>query len=322
MRQTLRRSQEDWIRRMQKQLDLMNVRVHRAVSDITGVTGMAIVRSIVAGERDPAALAALRDRRCGKNVEEIRRELTGNWREEHLQNLELALASYDHFTDQIARIDRSIHKNLASIRAIREQAGKPVAAAAEPHPSQKKAKRMIKRGEEPMRDALVCTFGIDLTRIEAISVETAACVFMEMGPDIPARFPTEKKFLAYLRLAPQLAISGGHPVHRKGRNPRGGRPPLKRILMLSASTLRSSESALGDYYRRVSFRKGAGVACFATAAKLAQRIYRALKFGIDHAIDGDERWQQAETDRRRARLQRQAFHLGMKLSPIPGSVNA
>ena len=313
MRQELRKNQDDWIRRVQKQLDLMNVRVHRAVSDITGTTGMAIIRAILAGERDPQTLAALRDPRCRKNKNEIARELTGDWREEHLLNLKLAMASYDHFAGQIAEADRNIDAALTRLRAVRQAAGQPVAAVVPPHPSPTKAKRLSKRGEEPLRQALGCTYGVDLTRIEGISIEAAACVFMELGPDIPTRFPTEKQFVSYLKLAPRLAISGGHKVQGKGKVARRGGPPLRRILLTSASTVRESQTALGDYYRKTAYRKGAGVAAFATAGKLAQRIYRALDKGVDYAIGGDERWHHTELERRRARLARQAATLGMDL---------
>lgn len=320
MRQTLRSSQQDWIRRMQKQLDLMNVRVHRAVSDITGVTGMAIVRAIMAGERDPATLASLRDRRCRKSVKQIERELTGNWREEHLQNLALALATYDHFATMVEQLDRHITDKLEAIRAVRHAAGKTVADCAEPLPCAAKAKRVVKRGEEPMRQALARTFGIDLTRLEGICSETASCVFMELGPDIPERFPSEQQFLSYLRLAPGLAISGGRPLPGKKSKRRHTRmPPLKRLLMNSASTLRRSNTTLGDYYRKLAFRKGAGVAVFATARKLAQRIYRAMKFGTDYVLEGERLWHETDRRRRLARLKRQASQLGMELAPVPDS---
>ena len=315
MRQTLYRDQDDWIRRVQKQLDLMNVRVHRAVSDITGVTGMAIIRAILGGERDPRALAALRDRRCRKSEEEIARELTGDWRREHLQNLAVAMATYDHFTAQIAPVDRNLDELLMRIRAVREAAGKPVASVVPPHPSAEKGQRLVQRDQDAMRQALVRTFGIDLTRIEAIGAEAAACVFMELGPDIPERFPTEKKFVAYLRLAPRLGISGGRPVPSKSKAPRRGSPPLKRILLSAVVGLRQSKTALGAYYRKTAYRKGSSVAAFATAAKLAQRIYRALAYGIEYATQGDEQWQRADLDRRRARLARQAATLGMNLVP-------
>jgi transposase len=315
MRQSLRRSQEDWIRRIQKHLDMMNVRIHRAVSDITGVTGMAMLRAIVAGERDPANLAALRDRRCHKSIELIVRELTGNWREEHLQNLELSLETYDHFTRQIERVDRHIADKLEMLRLVRESAGLAVLSQAPDHPSPEKAKRLIRRGEEPMRQALARTFGIDLTRIEAVAVETAASVFMEMGPDIPDRFSTEERFLSYLRLAPRLAISGGRRHPPKGRRIAAGGLPLRRHLLTAASTVRNSSTPLGDYYRKLAYRKGAAVAAFATAGKIAKRIYRALKHGIDHAIEGERRYQETEKARRIARLSRHAATLGMNLVP-------
>jgi transposase len=315
MRHTLRQSQDDWIRRIQKQLDLMNVRVHRAVSDITGLTGMLILRRILAGERDPRKLAALRDPRCRKSEEEIARELTGNWREEHLQNLAVTMSMYDHLSAQIATTDQNIGQLLTRIRAIREATGQAVAAVVPPHPSEEKRRRMIKRGEEPMRQELARTFGTDLTVIEGVGVEAAACVYMELGPDIPTRFPTEHHLVSYLKLSPRLAISGGQPVHRKSKSPHRGSLPLKRVLLTAASAVRDSKTALGDYYRKIAYRKGAGVAAFATAAKLAQRIYRALAHGIEYATGGDARWQSTEQERRRARLARQAASLGLILVP-------
>jgi transposase len=316
MRQTLRRNQDDWLRRIQKQLDLMNVRVHRAVSDITGVTGMAIIRAILAGERDPLALARLRDRRCRKSQEGIARELTGDWREEHLANLEVAVGCHDHLAAQIAKVDRTLAGFLDRLRGEREAAGKPTCAAAPPHPAAAKGEAILKRGQEPVRQALAQTFGTDLTRIDGIGVEAAACAFMEMGPDIPSRFPAEDKFVAYLRLAPNLGISGGHPVRGKKARRRGS-PPLKRILVTAAMALSNSDTPLGNYYRKTAFRKGAGVAAFATAAKIARRIYRALAFGVEHAVAGDELWRQADTTRRLARLARQAASLGLAIVPAP-----
>jgi transposase len=314
MRQTLRREQDDWIRRLQKQLEMMNVRVHRAVSDITGVTGMAIVRAIVAGERNPVVLARLRDRRCRKSEAEIARELTGDWRDEHLFNLTLAVETYDHFAAEIAKVDQRITTFLSQLKAKREAEGKPTCTTAPAHPSPRKRARFIERGEEPLRKSLIETFGIDLTQIDGIGVETAAGIFMELGPDVPTHFPTEGKFAAYLRLAPNIGISGGHPVRSK-KAPRRGMPPLKRLLLTAAATMRISETPLGDYYRKTAFRRGAGIAIFATAGKIARRIYRALAFGVEYAIGGDEKWRQANKERQIARLSRLAASLGHTLVP-------
>jgi len=315
MRQTLRREREDWIRRIQKQLDMMNVRVHRAVSDITGLTGMAIIRAILAGERNPRELARLRDHHCRKDEAEIARELTGDWRAEHLLNLETAVAAYDHFTGQIAKLDRQLSDTLARLKQEREAAGKPTCNHAEPPTDTAKGRRMIHDGDEPTRQSLVSTFGVDLTQVDGIGIEAAATVFMEMGPDIPARFPTENKFVSYLRLAPNLAISGGHPIH--GRKKRcNGTPPLKRALLMAAMSMQSANTTLGDYYRKIAFRRGARVAIFATAGKIARRIYRALAYGVPYAISGDEYWRQTDKKRRLERLTRQAANLGQKIIPV------
>jgi transposase len=314
MRQTLRHEQDDWVRRIQKQLDLMNVRVHRAVSDITGVTGMAILRAIVGGERDPKNLARLRDPRCRKSEEEIVRELTGDWREEHLQNLSVALSMHDHIAAQIKTMDQKTHEFLERLRAARVAACLPTAEAAPTHPSPEKAARMAKRGEEPIRQDLARAYGVDLTQIEGVSGETAANILMELGPDIPERFPTEKQFVSYLKLAPNLAISGGHPLRGKGKPKRGG-PSVRRFLLSAGSSVRNSKTALGEYYRKTAFRKGAGVAVFATAGKIARRVYRALAKGVEYAIQGDEAWLKATQERACVRLARQAFALGMILVP-------
>src|SRR5579863_3406291 len=153
----------DWVRRMQKSLDQMNVRVHRAVSDLDGVTGMAIVRAIVAGERDARKLAQLRDRRCRQSEEEIAEQLSGHWREDHLFSLKQALKMYDAIQERIAAYDQEILRKLAEMAP--KERGKE---SAPPVKSPQKAKAIKKRGEEPMRQALYRMSGADLTQIDAI----------------------------------------------------------------------------------------------------------------------------------------------------------
>ena len=148
---------------------------------------------------------------------------------------------------------------------------------------------MFYDGDDPARRILASTFGTDLTLVDGVGVEAAATVFMELGPDIPTRFPTENQFVAYLRLAPNLGISGGHPVRGRKKR-RSGTPPLKRI-------------------------RGSGVAIFATTGKIARRIYRALACGVAYAISGDEYWREADKKRCLERLIRQAASLGQKIIP-------
>lgn len=313
---TLKAQQDDWIRRMQKALDQMNVRVHRAVSDITGLTGMRMVRAIIGGERDPVKLAALRDPRCHKSATQIERELTGNWREEHLFNLRLALASYDHFERQIKKTVQRILLELGAIRKKREADGLSVTPpeAVEKHPDPAKACSMERHGQEPLRVALAATFGVDLTAIEGVGAETAASILGEIGPEIRESFPDAKPFAAYLRLAPNLAISGGKPVKGK-KKMRQGSPVVHRLLRTAAASVRRSKSALGVYYRKTAFRKGAGTAVFATARKIAQHVYRALAYGIPYVTMGIEEVERKAAERQRSNIERQAAKLGLKLVP-------
>src|SRR5439155_21132520 len=143
-RATLIAERADWLRRMQKALDQMNVQVHRAVTDLTGVTGMAIVRAIVGGERDPVRLATHRDRRCRHSQNEIARYLTGTWREEHLFNLASALRLFDALATEIAAYDARLLREIEALQPP-ERHEEPVPA----HPNPAKEKALKARGEQP-----------------------------------------------------------------------------------------------------------------------------------------------------------------------------
>ena len=304
LKRTLVREQADWVRRMQKELDQMNVRVHRAVSDITGVTGLAMLHAIVAGERDPEKLAALRDKRCRLDAESMRRELTGTWREEHLQSLAIGLKTYEFLSARITEVDGLIKPLLESFAAEAQHHGQ---AAPEPA-SASKAKTIRARGQEPMRQALYAMCGSDLTRIDGVSVETAQTVLSEVGHDL-SKFETEKQFISYLRFAPGTAVSGGKPV-RKGRKKLLGCSRVREALRMSALAVRNSHTALGGYYRSIAYRKGANVAVFATARKIAQHIYRMLRYGGDFEDAGLDAYEERCRERRIRNLKNNARTLG------------
>ena len=289
-RSTMVNERADWVRRIQKSLDQMNIRVHRAVSDITGVTGMAIIRAIVDGERDPHALAKLRDRRCRKSEPQIAQELTGNWRSEHLFNLGQALKMYDQISAVLDDYDREILSCIAELTPD-DTDEIPVP----PHPSQTKARSIAKRGQEPLRQALYRMCGFDMTTIDGISVDTAAVVISELGLDYTS-FPNESHFVSYLRLAPNIAISGGKKVPKKFKAITCTR--VSTALRMAALSLRNSKTALGGYYRRVAYRKGASIAVFATARKLAQLIYRLVCYGQAYVDVGAEAYEARFTQRR------------------------
>lgn len=304
-RSILIRESADWIRRMQKSLDQMNIRVHHAVADLSGMTGMAIVRAIVGGERDPRVLAGLRDARCHKAVEEIAEHLRGNWRAEHLFALGQALKLYDYIQ---ARKDEYDHEIMRALRKM-EQASMnqqvvPALARAE------KMKAIKKRGQQPVREALYRMSGTDLTTIDGIGVETAETVLSEIGTDLSS-FQTERHFVSYLKLSPKLAISGGKPIPSKKKLSTSTR--IGAALRMAATTLRKSKTALGAEFRRLARLKGMSVAVFAMARKLAVLIFRLLKFGKAYLDQGVEVYEERFRQRRVMACHQMAKSLGFTL---------
>ena len=236
---------------MQKALDQMNVQVHRAVTDITGKTGMAIIRAIVAGQRSPKKLATLRDKRCRKSQAQFAEHLIGNWRREHLFNLR-ALQLYDQLEEMIAQYEQQLIEQIEALQPARRRSLKPPA-----HPNPTKERAMGKRGEQPMRTALWRLYGVDLTRIDAISTGAAQVALTEVGLDLSA-FPDEHHFVSWLRLSPKMAFSAGKVLKKRPNS--FGAIRMAAILRMCALTLRHSPSALGACYRRTARRKSGAVA--------------------------------------------------------------
>jgi len=307
-RNTMVDQRSDWVRRMQKSLDQMNICVHHAVSDITGVTGMAIIRAIVDGERNPQTLAGMRDRRCKKTEEQIAEELTGNWRSEHLFNLRQALKMYDHICAVVIEYDAEI---LSYINTLQSRNDEDESA---PTPGSKsKARNITKQGQEPMRQALHRFSGLDLTTIDGIGVDTATVVLSELGTDF-SDFPDESHFVSYLRLAPNMSISAGKKVPSKSKSTTCTR--VSTALRMAAITLRNSQTALGAYYRRVAFRKGASVAVFATARKLAQLIYRLVRYGQSYVDIGAQAYEDQFNQRRLKSYTKVLNKMGYNVEPL------
>lgn len=306
---TLVAERADWLRRMQKSLDQMNVRVHRAVSDLDGVTGMAILRAIAQGERDPRRLAALRHRRCEKSEAEIAAQLTGHWRADHLFSLEQALQMYDAITARLEAYDQEIQRQLVQMTPTERRDVAPP-----PPPNPTKAKAMKSRGHDPLRQALYRVSGVDLTSIDALGVDTVSIVLSEYGTDL-SRFPTEKQFVAHMRLVPYQPISGGKVVKNR-KKPGSASARVGAALRMAALTARRSQTALGAYYRRIAQRCGADVAVFATARKLAQYIYRLLRWGQPYVDEGAAAYEQRYQEARVKRIAARAKQLGYTLVSV------
>jgi transposase len=298
----------DWIRRIQKSLDQMNVRVHRAVSDISGTTGMAIVRAIAGGERDARQLAKLRDPHCRKSEEEIAAQLTGHWREDHLFSLDQALKVYDAIQERIAAYEKEILRKLGEMEA-EGQHGKTAPALRNPNKT-----RMIKnRGQEPKRQALYRMSGVDATQIDAVGVETVEVVLSEYGSDL-SRFPSEDEFISHATLAPHVAKSGGKPVKKRKRNSASTR--VATAFRMAAQSLRHSDTALGAYYRRMAQRKGGDIATFATARKIGKLIYRLFRWGQPYVDEGVEAYEKRYQQQRLKSMASKAKQMGYQLIPL------
>ena len=298
----------DWVRRMQKSLDQMNVRVHRAVSDIDGATGMAILRAIAGGERDAQKLAKLRDRRCSKTEQQIAEQLSGHWREDHLFSLQQALKMYDAVQERITAYEQEIVRQLSEMERDEQRD-----QTAPPLPKTNKARMIRQRGQEAKRQALYRMSGVDITQIDAIGVETVEVVLSEYGPDL-SRFPTEKQFVSHVTLAPRVPKSGGKPLRKKKRNSASTR--VAGALRMAALSLRHSQTALGAYYRKMAQRLGGDIAVFATARKLATLIYRLLRWGQPYIDEGAAAYENRYRQHRIHRLEATAKQLGYELTPL------
>lgn len=291
------------IHRMQKALVEMNLQLHNVISDITGKTGMRILRDIVAGVTDPAALAAHRDYRCRASEEKIAASLTGNYRAEHLFALRQNLELFDIFQRQIEDCDGEIESLLLTL--ARKQR-KP--AEALPPPRYK-----FRTGDnEPrfdVRDPLYRLSGVDLTQIDGIGPLTALQLVAEIGTDMN-RWPTYKHFTSWLTLAPKNKISGARLISSRTQ---ASANKAAALLRMSAMVLGRTSTALGAYYRRIAYRVGKPKAITATARKLAILVYRALKGELVYKDPGQSAYEEKHRERTLRSVRTRAKKLGFGL---------
>jgi transposase len=294
----------DWIRRMQKAMTQMNIQLHNVISDITGKTGMAIIRDIVVGERDPKRLAKHRHYGCRSNTQTIVASLTGNYRDEHLFALKQALEAYDFHHAQLRDCDAQIQRLLDLITAKQVMAQSPLPP---PRTKFKKGRNDISFELRPTLVAL--TAGVDITQLPGLSPYNGLKLLSEVGTDM-SRFKTEKHFTSWLTLTPHVKASGGRVLSSRTK-PSANRAAL--IFRMAAFNLSRTNTALGAFYRRLSARIGKAKAVTATARKLATLFYRLLTGTLQPQQLDANHYDEQQRERTVRSLRRRAKSLGLAL---------
>lgn len=294
------------IQHMQKALTQMNLQLHHVVTDVTGATGMTIIRAIIAGERNPETLASLRDRHCRASVETISKALVGNDREEHVFALTQAVELYDTYQAKIVGCDARIE---AILKRLQKAASTPVSKP----PPARSTKQQSNGLAFDVRGALQGLLGCDLTQIHGLGPYLALKLVGECGTDLSA-WPTAKHFTSWLCLAPSNKISGGKVLSARTRRS-GSRAAA--LLRLAAVAVGRTETALGAFYRRLSARVGKAKAVTATARKIATLFYNTLRHGMSYADPGASYYEERYRRRVLANLERRAKSFGYVLQEAP-----
>ena len=297
------------IQHMQKALEQMNVKLTEVVCDVTGVTGMAIIKAILRGERNPRVLAKYRNDRCKRTEEEIALALYGNWREDHLFELEQAVSLYEIYQKHLSECDAKLEAYLKSLDD--RSGGKKLAP--------RKSKQSKRKGNAPIFDtrSLLHRFsGVDLTILEGIDATTALVILSEIGTDM-SKWPSVKHFVSWLGLCPIKDESGGKD---KGRRRRRRANRAARALRLAAQGCHHAKNARGAFYRRIQARCGGPKAVVATARKIAERVYRLLKHGEEYVRQDIAAYEASYRERTLQGLARKAKEMGFELKPVGEAV--
>jgi transposase len=299
-RDVLLTEQGTWVQRMQKALVQMNIQLTEVLSDVMGMTGQAIIRDIVAGERDPLVLARHHNHRIKASKDEVTKALTGNWRDEHLFLLKQSLAIFDDLAKRVQECDAKIEALLAPLQR---------------HTVQLKASLKGKGKNNPafdVRQAMANWAGVDLTRIDGLGVSVVMKLLSEIGTDL-SRFANVKHFCSWLGLCPGTKVSGGK-VLSAGTKRSANR--ARQALKMAAMSLSRSDSALGAFYRRLCSRMDKPRANTAVAHKLSRMVYYMLTRGEEYVDQGRERYEEQQRQRSISALKRRAAALGFQVAPI------
>jgi transposase len=288
------------VQHVQKALGQMNLKLTEVLSDVTGVTGRAILRAILRGTRAPEKLARYRDKQCKASEAEIAQALTGTYRDEHLFELKLAYEAWQFTLGRVREVDAQIALQLGRMRCDR---------ALPPLKPKPRPKRRASSPGFDVRAALYHVVGLDLTEVEGVSELTALTVISELGPGV-SRFATVQQFCSWLGLCPNWQKTGGRV---KSSRTRRGVNRAAQALRVAAQSLHHSKGALGGFLRRMKGRLGAQAAVTATAHKLARIVYLALKHGMTYVRQSQEEYEAQMREKQLKALRRKARHLGLEV---------
>ena len=295
------------IQHMQKALTFMNLQLHHVVTDITGVTGMKIIRAIVGGERNPQVLAQMRDVRCKASEETVRAALVGNYQPEHVFALAQAVALYDFYQARVDECDAKIQEVLAVLVVEKEPPSAPL-------PKARHRTAQPNAVSFDVRPFLYQLAGVDVTQIHGLGPYVALRLIAECGTDL-SRWRSAKHFTSWLTLSPGSRISGGKVLSAHTRKTSNR---VVAHLRLAAVTVGRTNTALGAFYRRLAARIGKAKAVTATARKIAVLFYNAMRFGMDYQDPGAAHYEQKYRERVIKQLHRRAVEFGFILQETVG----
>ena len=295
------------IQHMQKTLLQMNVQLSQAVTDVTGMTGQAIIRAILAGVRDPQTLAALREPGCKKSAEEIGKALTGTWRAEHLFILKQSVTIYDFYTEAIQICDEEIERVYGMTRPEWETREMPLLTKRKRNSHSKNAPHH----PEEIRKHLKRISGVDLSEVDGFGISLAQTVIMEVGTDMN-KFPDEKHFCSWLGLAPKHEISGGKVLKNKTLKTKNR---AGQAFCMAAQSVKQAECVFGVLYRRLRARLGPAQATVATAHAIARVVYRMLKYKVEYEPLNVNEYQRQYEAQQIKYLKKRAAKFGLQLVP-------
>jgi len=295
------------VQHMQKALERMNVKLHDVISSLTGTSGLAVMRAILEGQRDPQRLLALCDVKIQRaKAQRVKESLRGTWAEEHLFALRQALASWEHYQRQIAECDRQIEALLGENGSADAPPDAPASARARKRPSPN-APEIPKLREILMH---MCG-GQDLTSLPAHTEYSVLQIIGEVGTDL-TKWATEKHFTAWTGLAPGSHQSGKRKGSVKRKRNRAGRM----FCLMARALARSKDIALGGFYRRLAARRGGLIANIALARKLAILFWRVMVKGIDYVEHGLAHYEAKVLQTKQRALRRLARELGQQVVPM------